>query len=266
MTMKSPPVWRDALALLSVRLVAAQLGLVAASFALFAAWLRLPDASVLEVAGSALLALLIVAGASLGETRLILGLAGRPSTPGRLVRGALAIVAGTILWFAWSALIAHLSLPDELRAGLWNSRAPHRLRHLLTFQHILLWLGWMWSTIQWIGGGFIAAIVFTTAASASPLRAAAYALRSLSFWVVLLLGTTAAALSTGLLMAWLPVHGLWPEMFSLGLRLSVAVIFDGIVACLLLATLGVCVRRANPSYFASAGTPKDSQPRTTDAP
>ena len=63
MTMKPPPIWRDALALLSVRLVLAQLGLVTGVFLLFMLWLRLPDASTLEVAASALLALLIVAGA-----------------------------------------------------------------------------------------------------------------------------------------------------------------------------------------------------------
>ncbi len=104
MTMKIPPVWRDALALLSVRLVLAQLGLVAGVFLFFLLWLRLPDASILEVAGSGLLALLIVAAAGVGESRLILGLAGRPRTRGRFVRGTLLLLAGVALWLAWGAL------------------------------------------------------------------------------------------------------------------------------------------------------------------
>jgi hypothetical protein len=266
MTMKSTPAWKDALALLSVRLVAWQLGLVAGVFALFAAWLRMPDASVLEVVGSGLLALLIVALASLGEGRLILHLAGRASTPARLIRGALSVIAGTILWFAWSALTTHFSVSDELRAGYLNSRAPHQLRHLLTFQHILLWLGWIWNTFQWIGAGFIAAFVFTVTASAKPLRASTLALRSLSFWVVLVAGTLVASLFTSTFMHWLPMHGLWLEMFSLGVRLSFAVVFDGTVACLFLAILAVFVRRSDAAYTAPSGTPEESQPRTAEAP
>jgi MFS family permease len=266
MTMKSTPAWKDALALLSVRLVAWQLGLVAGVFALFAAWLRMPDASVLEVVGSGLLALLIVALASLGEGRLILHLAGRASTPARLIRGALSVIAGTILWFAWSALITHFSVSDELRAGYLNSRAPHQLRHLLTFQHILLWLGWIWNTIQWIGAGFIAVFIFAMTASARPLRAAFCTLRSVWFWLTLLLGTIVATLFSGALMAWLPLHGLWPEMFSLGVRLAIVVLFDGIVSCLFLATLASCARRADEGHAMSAGGPDVSQPRTVEAP
>jgi hypothetical protein len=264
--MKSPPVWKDALALLSVRLVAAQLGLVALVFGLFLLWLRMPDASVMEVVGSGLLGLLIAAVACLGESRLILHLAGRYSTPARLLRGALSVIAGIVLWLLLSALIAHLGDRDALRAGYFNSKAPHQLRHLLTFEHILLWLGWIWTTIKWIGAGFIAAFVFTVTASAKPLRAATLVLRSFSFWPVLVIGTIIASLVTRTLMRWLPMHGLWPEMFSLGVRLSIAVLFDGIVACWFLATLAVLMRRADAAYSTPAGTPDDSQPRTVEAP
>ena len=88
MTVKLAPVWKDALTLLSGRIVAAQLGLVALVFGFFLLWLRVPDASVPEVAGSALLALLIVVVASLGESRLMLHLGRRPFTLARLVRGS----------------------------------------------------------------------------------------------------------------------------------------------------------------------------------
>lgn len=266
MTMKSPPAWKGALALASIRLVSAQLGLAALVFGFFLLWLRMPDASVLEVVGSCLLALLIAAVASLGESRLILYLAGRPSTTARILRGALSVIAGIVLWLLLSALVAHLGERDALRAGYFNSKAPHQLRHLLTFEHILLWLGWIWSTIKWIDIGLIAAFVFTVTASAKPLRVTTLVLRSFSFWLVLVIGTTLASLFTGALMRWLPLHGLWPEMFSLGVRLSIAILCDGIIACWLLATLAVLTRRANAAYATPAGGPDDSQPRTVEAP
>lgn len=266
MTMKMPPVWKDALALLSVRLVLAQLGLVAGVFLFFLLWLRLPDASILEVAGSGLLALLIVAAVGVGESRLILGLAGGPRTRGRFVRGTLLLLAGVALWLAWSAWLAHVSSNDPLRAGYLNSKAPHQLRHLLTFEHILLWLGWMWSTIKWLGGGLLASIIVPLIAGRRPLQAALIAVRSVSFWLTLFVGTIVATLITGALMAWMPLHGLWPEMFSLGLRLGVATVFDGIIACWLLATLAACVRRADAGYATPAGGPDDSQPRIAETP
>jgi hypothetical protein len=233
MTMKPPPIWRDALALVSVRLILAQLGLVAGVFLFFLLWLRLPDASILEVAGSALLAVFVVTAAG---------------------------------WFAWSAWLAHVSSNDPLRAGYLNSKAPHQLRHLLTFEHILLWLGWMWSTIKWLGGGLLASVIVPLIAGRRPLQAALVAVRSVSFWLSLFVGTIVATLITGALMAWMPLHGLWPEMFSLGLRLVVATVFDGIIACWLLATLAACVRRADAGYATPAGGPDDSQPRTAETP
>jgi hypothetical protein len=266
MTMKPPPIWRDALAVLSVRLVLAQLGLVTGLFLFFMLWLRLPDASILEVAGSGLLALLIVAAAGLGESRLILGLSGRPLTRGRFIRGTLLLLVGIVLWFAWSAWLAHVSSNDPLRAGYLNSKAPHQLRHLITFEHILLWLGWMWSAIKWLGAGLLASIIVPLVAGGHPIQAALVAVRSRSFWLTLLVGTIVATLITGALMAWLPLQGLWAEMFSLVLRLTVAVLFDGIIACWLLATLAVCVRRADAGYATPEGGPDDSQPRTVETP
>lgn len=266
MKIKSPPIWKDALALLSVRLVLTQLGLVVGALGLFLLWLRLPDASILEVIGSALLAVLVVGVAGLAECRLIFSLACRPLTPGRLVRGTLFLFVGVALWFVWRAWLAHLSSHDPVRAGYLNSQAPHRLRYLLTFEHILLWLGWMWSALQWIGAGFIAALVFPFVAGGRPFRAALFILRSLSFWFTLLVGVTVATLFTGALMAWTSLHGLLAETFSLVLRLTIAALFDGYVACLLLVTLAVCVRRADAYYATPAGGPDDSQPRTVEAP
>ena len=150
-----------------------------------------------------------------------------------------------------------MSEHDALRAGYFNSKAPHPIRHLLTFERILLWLDWMWTTLRWIGAGMIAAFVFTTTASVKPLRDAILALRSLSFWLVLVVGTTVASIFTSAVMRWLPMHGLWPEMVSLGVRLSIAVLFDGVVACLLLATLAVIGRRVDAAYIAAGGPSRE---------
>ncbi len=67
MTVRSTPVWREALTLLNIRFVLAQLGVAVGVLGSFLVWVRLPDASVPEVAGSFLLALLVVAAAGIGE-------------------------------------------------------------------------------------------------------------------------------------------------------------------------------------------------------
>ncbi|HEY0795309.1 MAG TPA: hypothetical protein VGD64_05970 [Acidisarcina sp.] len=266
MTAKSAFVWRDALRLLSVRLVLEQLGLVLGVFVLFVVWLRLPDVSALEVAGSGLFAMLIVAAAGLGETRIVLSIAGRASTWGRLLRGASLLVVAAVIWFAWNHWLTHLSGPDATRAGYFNSRAPHQLRYLLTYGHILLWLGWMWSTLGWIGAGVITVFAFALTASTRPMRAALLALRSLSFWLVLLIGSTAGVLVTGVLMGWTPLHGLRLELLSLGCRVAIASLFDATIACWLLSILAACVRRADASYSKVDGGPDESQPRTVGNP
>jgi hypothetical protein len=173
---------------------------------------------------------------------------------------------GGALWFVWSVWLAHVSSNDPMRAGYLNSRVPHQFRNLLAFEHILLWLGWMWSTIKWLGGGLLATLIFPLMAGGRPLRAGFITVRSPSFWFTLLVGTTVATLFTGTLMVWMPLYGLWAEMFSLGLRLTIAALSDGIVACILLATLAVCVRRADAAYATSTGGPDDSQPRTVETP
>ena len=263
---RSPSVLRSALDLLSIRLVLKQIGLALLVFALYALWLRVPDASVIDVIASALLALIVLAVAGGGESTLILRLAGTARSPWRLLRGGLFLLAGVALWFAWATLLDHMHGDDYLRAGYLNSRFPHSLRNFFSFAHIVLWLGWMWTALEWIGAGVIAVFVFAATVSSQPLRPMTRALSCLSYWIALVLGITAATVLTGSLIEWTPGHGLRVEMLSLVLRLSLAVLVDAAVVCLLLAILAVCVRRTDSLYSTPAGTPDESQPRTVDRP
>jgi hypothetical protein len=270
---RPPSAIRAALALLSVRLVLQQIGLALVVFALSFAWLRIPDASALDVAASALLALLVLAIAGAGESTLILHLADHPRTLARLLRGTLLLLAAAVLWFGWSTLLGHLrgdyNQNDNTLAGYLNSRFPQALRYFFTYDHILRWIGWAWNLLGWIVAGVIAAFVFAWTASLRPMRAVAMLLRSVGYWCVVVLVSVGTTLLTTSLMQWTPGHGLRVEMLSLLLRLGVTVVADAAALCLLLATLAACVRRADVNaapYNASAGTPDESQPRTADNP
>jgi hypothetical protein len=263
---RPPSVLRPALKLMSVRFVLQQIGLALLVFLLYALWLRVPDASAIDVIGSAVLALIVLAVAGVGESSLIVRLVTVPRAPGRLLRGAALLLAGVLLWFGWSILLDHLHGDDYLRAGYLNSRFPHQLRNFFSFEHLVLWLGWMWTALDWIGAGVIGLFVFVFTASARPPGAMLRALRCLTYWIAVVVGTTVATLLVGSLIEWTPGHGLGIEMLSLVLRLSLAVVIDATLVCTLLAILATCVRQADTAYAAPAGTPDESQPRTTDTP
>jgi len=266
MTARSSSVMRSAFMLLNVRLVLQQIGLALLIFLFYVLWLRVPDASVLDVIGSVLLALIALAVAGAGESALALRLTGRPRTLGKLVRGTLLLLAGIALWLAWNALLNHLQENDPLRAGYWNSRVPHQLRNFFSFEHILLWLGWLWSTLAWIGAGIIALFVFVWTASARPVRAIMVAARSIAYWAAVVLCAVGAAVGTGSLLQWTPGHSLRVQIISLILRLRLAVLVDAVLVCLVLAILAACVRQSDALYATPAGTPDESQPRTVDNP
>jgi hypothetical protein len=258
---------------MSVQLALQQFGLALLVFLLYALWLRVPDASAFDVTGSVLLALLVMAVAGGGESALMLRLAGRARAPDRLLRGALLLLAGAVLWFGWSALLDRLrgsyDSNDLLWAGYLNSHFPHQLRNSFSYSHILSLLRWIWTMLGWIGTGLIAIAVFDGTASLRPLRAAGCALRSITYWAALVAGTMAATAITAALVNWTPGHGLRVEMLSLVLRLTAAALVDTAVLCLLLAILAACVRRsdeAGAAYSTPGGTPDLSQPRTVDNP
>ena len=225
-----------------------------------------PDASVLDVVASAVLTLIVLATAGVGESAIILRLAGNVRIHGNCWRGGLLLLAGVAIWFLWGALLDHLHGNDVLRAGYLNSRLPHSLRYFFTFERLILWLGWAWTALGWIGAGIIAVFVFTATASSAPLRTMWLTLRSLTYWTSLALGVFIATFVSGSLLQWTPGHSLRAEMLSLVLRLGLATLIDAAVACFLLAILAAYVRRTNALYAASGGTPDQSQPRTVDNP
>lgn len=252
----------------SLRLVLEQTGLGLLVFLLSVLWLRVPDASGLDVIGSVCLALIVLWVAGAGESAIVLRLVERKRTPGRLVRGTLLLMLGVALWFAWDSLLDHVRdiYSDSLVAGYWNSRFPHQLRNIFSYNHIVLWLGWLWATLDWIAAGVIAAFVFADIASAKPLRAAVCALRSVGYWCVVVLLAIGVTGATGALLNWTPGHGLRVEMLSLVLRLIAVVLLDGVLVSLLLAMLAWCVRRVDALHATPAGTPNESQPRTVENP
>jgi hypothetical protein len=271
MKTNSRSILRDALALVTVRLCLEQLLLALLVFALFVLWLRVPDETLPQLAGSAVLGIVILGLAGLGESRLVLRLAGRGITPWRVMSGCLLVLAAAAIWLPFAAWIDHLSWTDPERAGYFSSQLPRWLRHPFPFERILLYLGWTWKAVAWTGAGLLAAATFVLTAAGRRRSAAVIALRSRSFWFVLLAGPASAAIFTGAVLHWMPFRGLGPEVMSLAVRLTVVSIFDAIVVCWLLASLAVCVRRADAAYLApgaasSGGGPDESQPLTTEAP
>jgi len=256
---------RSALALVSPRLVALQIGLAVLVFAFSVLWLRVPDASLVDVVGTVLLGIFVLALAGGGEASLMLRMCGRPLTPWRLLRGCVLVLVGVALWFGWSLVLGHLSANDWEWAGYLNSRAPHQLRNVFSYFHLHSFFEALWSTLRWLGAGLLGAFVFVMTAATRPLRSVGTIFRSLSYWLCLLVGVIAPVQITGFVMGWTPGHGLAVETFSLVLRLAGVVIFDALVVCLLLSVLAACVLRSD-SYETRAGTPEDSQPRTVPTP
>jgi hypothetical protein len=267
---RSPSVLRSALGLLSIRLVLLQMGVALAVAILFALWLHMPDASGFEVAGSAILALVVIAVGGAGESALMLRLAGRERTIGRLLRGTLLLAAAVTLWLVWSYFTGSQQAKDPLRAGYFNSQLPHALRYYFTYARISTWLDWTWTVLEWLGAGVLAMVVFAGTASTRAPRAFVRAARSATWWVVVVVGAILATTVTTKTMGWTPGHGLRREMLSLILRMSFVVLLDTVLVCLVLSVIGVLVGRADALDVATqstpAGTPDDSQPRTAENP
>jgi hypothetical protein len=263
---RTPSVLRDAIGLLSVRLVLQQLGLALLVSLFSMAWLRIPDSSIFNVAGTVVLTLLIVALAGEGESWLVLRLSGKPTTLSRFVRGSVLLFAGIALWLAWCSVVAHLQANEGLWAGYLNSRFPHNLRNFFSYAHIVLWLDWLCTALIWLAAGKLVALFAILTASAHPLRTILYAWRRLTCWLAFLFVPLIAVFLSRAIMNWTPGKGLRIELLSLALRFSFTVLVDALAACFLLAVASACVRQSDALYETPEGTPDDSQPRTAESP
>ncbi len=266
MTVTKPSIWKTARTLWSVGLVLKQAGLALVVFLLSVVWIRLPDASVLDLIGTVLLAVLIVLIAGAGESGMILGLCGKARNPRRLLTGTVVLLVSVAMWLGWSAWIDHLSGGNWQLAGYLNSRFPHGMRHFVSYGHILTWLGWMETAAVWTVAGMLGLVVVAVTASARPLRAMAVAFGSGSYWAVAIVGATGAAMVTSSLLQWVPGHTLRVEMMSLITRLAIVIVVDMGVAAMMLATSAACVRWSEAAYETPAGTPDVSQERTAEIP
>lgn len=257
----------QALSLLSAPVVLMQIALAVAVALLFALWLHVPDASGWDIIGSVVLALIIIAVAGAGESALMLRLAARDRTPGRLLRGTLLLCVTVALWLVWSWFLGSEQAKDSLRAGYYNSRLPAGMRYFFTYTRIAQWLGVMWTVLTWVGAGVLAVAVFFATASARPHRALTRCMRSLTCWISIFLGAILTSLVTTSVMGWMPGHGLRREMLSLALRLTSVVLFDAAIVCLVLCVFAALTRSVDAlAQSTLGGTLDPSQPRTTDTP
>ena len=263
------PLLRAAWHLVTLRFLLRQIALAAVAFALFAAWLRVPDGTVLAVAASALLALVLLVITFAGEAWLLLRVRGASITPRTLLRGAIALLVAMALLYPLSSLITHASAGDALRAGYFNSRFPASLRNTFSYAHWMSFFQEAWDSLFWAG-----VIVFSMAAVAmtaarGPLAAFSRMLRSLTAWIVLSLATIVGSEATLRLLYWTPGHGLTLEATSVVLRLVLITLLDAFLVCLSLALLIVLCQESDAAHLSGAtgpGTPVLSQPRTVDNP
>ncbi|MGO4515452.1 hypothetical protein AB4Y89_06660 [Terriglobus sp. 2YAB30_2] len=248
---------RGALRRFTLKLLLLQIALGVTACLLVTLWLRLPDASALQVAASFVLGLLLVAIATGGQSWIALWLAHEERTRRRLLIGAASILVAVLLWCLLSQWITSLHAGDSQRASYLNSRFPHGLRSFFTYNHIYQWFGWLWSLLTWIAAGILAAASYAVIIGRP--RAILRTLVSITWWISLVLLCILATTVTGIMMEWTPGHGLGVELFSLIVRLGFVVLLDGAVISLLLAILAQT--QAMPD-----GTPEASQPRTEVIP
>jgi hypothetical protein len=256
---------RSALAHLTVRFVVLQLGLILIVSLLFAAWLRIPDSGIIVVIGTVLLASLILVLAFGGEASLLRRLAG--SARGGLISGAVALLVAVALWLGWSTWLDHLSANDLTRAaGYANSRFPHSLRNLFSFENLLRWLGWLWLALKWLGAGLLLAIAVPFAQASRPVLAGLRVVISFSYSMTLALTAIIVTSITQGMVEWTPGHGLRVEAISLVLRLGSVAIVDAALICFVLTVITAIVVRFEGRHAISGGTPEVNQPRSVDIP
>ena len=240
-----------------------QIALAAVVFLLLAGWLHIPDANAFEVMASVVTALLIFGVIGAGETAIALRLTGRPVAVRRLLLGTGVLFVALLGWYAISIVLQHLGTQNGLRAGYYNSKLPAGMRHVFSYEHLYLWLDWLWRGLGWIAGGLLGAAAFACATCDRRLRGLASILRSGRYWLSLLLLTIVGGIVFGTLLNWTPGHGLAVEFFSLVVRVLTVILAEALVVALLFHAMAAGVLRVQD---AGKPAPDSNQPRTADVP
>lgn len=247
----------------TLEVILQQIALAALLTLLLVGWLHVPDANTFEVLASGIIALLTVGVAGAGESLIALRLTRRAVNVRHLLRGTGVLFVAALLWVLLSAAVYHLAVDNGLRAGYLNSRLPASLRNIFSFEHLVLWLGWLEDALLWIAAGLLAAGAFALITCSAPLGGLLAIFRSARYWLSLLLLALIGSALTGKLLYWTPGHGLGVEMLSLALRLLTVIILNAATVALLLRSMTWAVL---PAQSLGTGAPATSQPRTAENP
>lgn len=240
-----------------------QIAIAAVVALLVMGWLHIPDANLAEVSASIFVALIIAAVVGVSEAAVASRLTSGTVTRRRLLIGAVAILIAITLLYAFSLIIEHFSANDGLYAGYLNSRFPSSLRSVFSFEHLLVWLGWIWIALRWIVAGLLTPAAFACAACDAPAASTLAIYRSVKYWLALLLLTITGWVIADALLNWTPGHGLYVELPSLILRLLLVTTLNAAAFAWLLQTMASVILSRYP---AGTGDPAISHPRTADIP
>lgn len=239
-----------------------QIAIAAVLALLVIGWLHIPDANLAEVSASIFVAVLIAGVMGASESVVALRLTRGTITRRRLLIGTVAILVAIALWYGISAIIELFSAKDGLYAGYLNSRFPASFRNVFSFKHLVTWLGWIWTALQWIVAGLLTPAAFACATCDAPAEGTLAIYRSAKYWLALLL-TIAGWVIADALLHWTPGHGLHVEMLSLVVRLLLVTLLNAAAFAWLLQTMAAVILSR---YSAGIDDPAVSQPRTADRP
>jgi hypothetical protein len=239
-------VFRRALELLTLGLLAQQLALAIVASVLFIVWLHIPDAGAFQILLTLLLAIFLATVVFGGEALILLRLRPLPNRPRRLLLGAIALLLASLLSIAWSLLLAYLSRHNAVWAGYLNSRLPASNRVFFSYLRLTRWLEWLRCGLQWIANGMVLATALAVLIGSRGLRSSLRLIGSPVYWLMLAFTAFAGTSLTRTLINWTPGHGLPVEMTSLILRLGTAVIIDLLLLCTFATISAALLEREQP--------------------
>lgn len=236
--------WREALRTMRVKWVAGVWMGTLALAVLGILWLQIPDSHTWEFVFSILSACGLVA-LFFWFCSWVFRDTLRPEEKRRWWLRWVLLAAVIVVWWLLQMPIDRLVEHRELYAGYWTSRLPRWLRGLRTFEHLLLLQDWVYFSLRLIVGGLLLPV--SVVVGARRLHDGAKHILGVWsrwwYWVAALTCGLFAFAISGKLMNWTPGHGLASEILSLLLRLGLVFTLDVLLACFVLAVIGVGLER-----------------------